>query len=99
MPLPLAPIVGLAVRYGAVAAIGALAVRAATQKQEHKNASFESSFDQIHDGVHVFRTEEKGETQFHAHHGHVRSIYLGRHGVEFDSRVLGRLRVRKVTKD
>ncbi len=99
MPLPIAPIVGLAVRYGAVAAVSALAVRAATQKQEHKNASFESSFDQIHDGMHVFRTEEKGETQFHAHHGHLRAIWLGNHGVEIDTRVLGRLRVRKVTRN
>ncbi len=99
MALPLAPILSLAVRYGAVAAVSAVVVRAATQKREHKNAAFEASFDQIDEGLQVYRTESQGETQFHAHHGHYRSIWLGRHGVEFDTRVLGRLRVRKVRKD
>ncbi len=99
MPLPIAPVVGLAVRYGAVAAIGALVVRASTNKHDQKNAAFEASFDQIDEGLNVFRTEQSGETQYHAHHGHRRSVWLGRHGIEIDSRVLGRFRVRKVTKD
>ncbi len=98
MPLPLGPALGIAIKYGAVAAVGALAMRASTQKQEHKNAAFEASFDQIDEGLKLYRTESKGETQFHAHHGRARHIWLGKHGLELDSRLLGRLRLRKLRR-
>lgn len=99
MPLPLGPVVGLAVRYGAVAAIGAMVAHKATRKEDQKNAAFEASFDQINDGFNMFRTSDKGETQYHAHHGDWRQVWLGNHGVEIDTRVLGRLRVRKIRRD
>ncbi len=98
MQLALASILGMAVRYGVVASIGALAMQKAKTKHDQKNVAFEASFDQIDDGLQLYRTTDEQETQFHAHHGHRRNYWLGRHGFEFDTRLLGRLRIRKLKR-
>lgn len=99
MPLPLAPIAGIALRYGAVALIGAVVARNHIKKRAEKDAVREASLDGVPDGFDVTRVEGEEDVQIEGSHGHWQRIWLGRRGVEIDSRILGRLRFRKLDRD
>ncbi len=98
MPLPLAPIAGVALRYGAVALIGAMVAKRSMKTRDHKDAVREQSFNHIKDGLDLERVESEDEVQLEGTHGHWQRIWLGQRGIEFDSRILARLRIRKLTE-
>lgn len=99
MPLPIAPVAAMALRYGVVALAGAVIARKGFKPRDGKDALREASFENCKDGVEFTRTDNENERQFEASHGHWRRIWLGDHGLEIDSRVLGRLRLRRVFKE
>ena len=99
MPLPLAPIVGISLRYGAVALIGAAIAKRNMKSRAHKDLQRERSFENIKEGVCFERIESADEVQLEGTHGHWQRIWLGKRGIEFDSRILARLRIRKLTEE
>jgi hypothetical protein len=90
MPLPLAPIAGFAIRYGAVA----LATYAATRAIAHLPRS-QSSEDRVNEGLELRRDCE----QVNASGRWRRTIRLSKTGpgVEIDATALTRIQLRKVT--
>lgn len=92
MPLPLAPVAGFAIRYGAVA----LATYAITRKVSHgrRDQRVEDAMDDLDEGLSVRR--EAGQTNTTARF--CRVIRLGNNGpgVEIDISALGRLTIRKI---
>ncbi|ARE40799.1 hypothetical protein RGUI_2658 [Rhodovulum sp. P5] len=94
VPLPIAPIAGVALRYGAVA----LAAFAITQIREsglaRRDQRAEDAMDDLGEGVCFRRDGEQvnGTARF------ARTIRMGRNGpgVEIDASALGRLRFRRV---
>jgi len=91
MPLPLAPVAGLALRYGTVA----LAAYAVSRKVHtgRRDQRAEDALDDLDEGVSLRR--ESGQTSSTARFQ--RTIRLGAEGpgVEIDISALGRLRIRK----
>lgn len=91
MPIPLAPVAGLALRYGAVA----LAAYAATRVVElgRHSQPVEDEFDTMPEGVSLRRDagQMNGAGRIR------RTVRVGRHGpgVEIDASLLGRIRVRR----
>lgn len=95
MPLPLAPIAGVALRYGALA----LTAYAITQIRENRTPArrdqrTEDAMDDCGEGIHLRRDPE----QMNATARLRRTIRIGTHGpgVEIDATALGRLRLRRV---
>lgn len=94
MALPLAPIAGFALRYGAVAAATYVAARS-VQTSQTDQAS-EDAMDKVFDGVSAHRC--KDATQANGSARYRRVIRLGRNGpgIEVDATVLGRIKFKRV---
>ena len=93
MPLPLAPIAGLAIRYGlvAVAAYGVhRALRAGRCDQRAEDA-----MDALDEGVAVHRPKDRSQTNAAARFRRVIRMGDG-FGIEIDAAAFGRFRIRKV---
>ncbi len=92
MPLPLAPIAGIALRYGVVA----VATYAVTRRIErgHFDQRSEDAMDDINEGISLRRKPE----QVNATVRYRRVVRLGTNGpgVEIDVTTLGRIRFRKI---
>ena len=95
MPLPVAPIAGLALRYGAVA-LATYAI-ARNLPQGRTDQRTEDAFDDLADGVAVHRPADRpGQTNAQVRFRRV--IRLGTTGpaVEIDGSAFGRVRFRKL---
>ncbi len=92
MPLPLAPIAGIALRYGTVA----LATYAVTRKvsRGRRDQHAEDALDKLEDGLSIRR--DAGQTNTTARFR--RKIRLGNNGpsIEIDITALGRIIIRKL---
>jgi len=95
MALPLAPIAGIAMRYGLVALTTYAVVRATPQMR--RNQMTEDTFDELHEGV----SARRDGSQANAAARFKRTIRLGRTGpgVEVDFAALGRLRITRRGQD
>ncbi len=97
MPLPIAPIAGVAlrlgVRYGAVA-LATYAISRAAQERGSRDQRAEDAMDDLGEGVHLRREADQvnGGGRF------VRTVRLGQSGpgVEIDASALTRIRFRRV---
>ena len=92
MPLPLAPIAGIALRYGAVAVAGyALTRRAGRGFFDQRG---EEAMDDVNEGI----TMRRSEDQVNGTARIKRRIRLGKTGpgIEIDITTLGRIRLRKI---
>jgi Ni/Co efflux regulator RcnB len=104
MPLPLAPLAGLALRAGLVAATAyaarrALAARAAAQKTVGRtDQRAEDALDDADEGIALHRPADRLETggQTNLSARLRRTIRWGDRGVEIDAALIGRFRLRKV---
>lgn len=92
MPLPLAPIAGFAIRYGAVA-LAAYGLRKALRKGRTDQRA-EDALDDMDEGVAMHRPADRGQTNAAARFRRV--IRWGDTAIEIDAAALGRFRVRKV---
>jgi len=94
MPLPLAPIAGIALRYGAVAVATYAMTRKISIQKGHFDQRGEDAMDDVNEGISVRREPEQvnGATRFR------RVVRVGADGpgVEIDITALGRVRFRKV---
>lgn len=92
MPLPLAPIASVAIRYGAVA----LATYAVTRKVAvgRRDQRAEDSLDDLEEGLSVHR--EAGQANTTARFRRVIRIGDDGPGVEIDITALGRIIIRKI---
>ena len=92
MPLPLAPIAGIALRYGVVA----IATYAVTRRIDrgHFDQRGEEAMDDVIEGLSIRREKE----QLNGAARYRRIIRLGKNGpgVEIDVTTLGRIRFKKV---
>jgi len=101
MPLPLAPLVPLALRLGAVAAAGfALrrAVRAATFPGRTDQRA-EDVLDDLGEGLALHRPADRADPETRQTNTAARwrrTIRWGKHGIEIDAALLGRFRIRKL---
>ncbi|MFZ1727672.1 MAG: hypothetical protein WBO29_12490 [Albidovulum sp.] len=96
MPLPLAPIAGIAIRYGAVA-LAAYALRRAiktTVNTGRTDQRAEDALDATDEGLALHRPADRGQTNAAARFRRV--IRWGQNGIEIDAVALGRFRVRKI---
>ncbi|MEZ5777127.1 MAG: hypothetical protein R3E44_02070 [Paracoccaceae bacterium] len=93
MPLPLAPIVGVAIRYGLVVA-AAYGVRRALRRGRIDQRA-EDAMDAMDEGVAVHRPKDRSQTNAAARFRRVIRLGGG-HGFEVDAAALARFRVRKV---
>ena len=96
MPLPLAPIAGIAIRYGSVALAAyalrrALAVKVNTGRTDQRA---EDALDETDEGISLHRPADRGQTNAAARCRRV--IRWGKTGVEIDVSAIGRFRVRKI---
>lgn len=92
MPLPLAPIAGFAIRYGAVA-LAAYGVRKALRKGRTDQRA-EDALDDTDEGVAVHRPQGRDQTNAAARFRRV--IRWGDTAIEIDAVALGRVRMRKI---
>lgn len=92
MALPLAPIAGVALRYGAVALAAYALTRAADPARRDQRA--EDAHDDTPDGV-GFRSEP-GQTNLTGRLRRVIRLGVAGPGVEVDASLLGRLRMKRV---
>lgn len=92
MALPIAPIAGIALRYGAVAVATYVVARKAGMARRDQRA--EDAMDETEEGVHVNRDAE----QMNASARMKRVIRLGTSGpgVEIDATALSRIRIKRV---
>lgn len=94
MALPLAPIAGIAVRYGTVALLAYAASRRVHRSQTRQET--EDALDRVPEGLGVNRPRDRkqvnAEGRFH------RTIRFGDNGpgIEIDATALGRVKIRKV---
>jgi hypothetical protein len=92
MALPLAPIAGFAIRYGAVALTAYALARAA--ERGHRDQRAEDAMDDLPEGLRVRRDAEQvsGAGRF------VRTVRVGHAGpgVEIDASAITRIRFRRV---
>lgn len=96
MPLPLAPIAGVALRYGiryGALAIAAYGVKRALRKGRTDQRA-EDAMDQVDEGLAVHRPADRGQTNAAARFRRV--IRWGKSGIEIDAAALARIRIRKV---
>lgn len=92
MPLPLAPIAGIAIRYGAIALVAYGVKRALRPGRTDQRA--EDALDAMDEGLAVHRPADRGQTNAAARFRRV--LRFGGTGIEIDAAALGRFRVRKV---
>ena len=92
MPLPLAPIAGVAIRYGAVALV-AYGVKRAIRKGRTDQRS-EDALDEMDEGIALHRPADRGQTNAAARFKRV--FRFGETAIEIDAAALGRFRIRKV---
>jgi hypothetical protein len=92
MPLPLAPIAGFALRYGAVA----LATYAVSRKitRAHFDQRGEEAMDDVNEGLSVRRDADQYNGT--AHYRRIVRLGTDGPGVEIDVTALGRIRFRKI---
>jgi hypothetical protein len=96
MPLPLAPIAGIAIRFGSVALAAyavrrALAVKINTGRTDQRA---EDALDETDEGIALHRPADRGQTNAAARCRRV--IRWGDHGIEIDASALARVRIRKI---
>ncbi|EEW26511.1 hypothetical protein [Rhodobacter ferrooxidans] len=101
MPLPLAPLVPLALRLGAVATAGWALRRAvkATRFSGRTDQRAEDALDDLGEGLALHRPADRGDegdSQTNAGVRLRRTIRWGKRGVEIDAGVLARLRIKKL---
>ncbi len=96
MALPIVPLAGAALKYGAVALAGIVVLRQAAQAGRTDQRA-EDALDDLHDGLTAHRPRDRGP-QLNATARLRRVIRLGRTGpgIEIDAAALGRLRLRRV---
>jgi hypothetical protein len=92
MPLPLAPLAGVAIRYGAVALVAYGVKRALRPGRIDQRA--EDALDDVDEGLAVHRPPDRGQTSTSARFRRV--FRFGETAIEIDVAALGRLRIRKV---
>ncbi|KAB2887015.1 MAG: hypothetical protein F9K34_00265 [Albidovulum sp.] len=92
MPLPLAPLAGVAIRYGAVALVAYGVKRALRPGRIDQRA--EDALDDVDEGLAVHRPPDRGQTSTAARFRRV--FRFGETAIEIDVAALGRLRIRKV---
>lgn len=92
MALPLAPIAGLALRYGAVALTAYAIARAAERAPRDQRA--EDAMDDMPEGIHIRRETDRVSGAGRI----VRTFRVGPGGlgIEVDATALGRIRFRRV---
>ncbi|HDR29565.1 hypothetical protein [Rhodovulum sp.] len=92
MPLPIAPIAGVALRYGALALAAYAITRYSTPLRRDQRS--EDAMDELHEGVHFRRDSE----QVNGGARMKRTIRVGPAGpgIEIDASALGRIRFRRV---
>lgn len=101
MPLPLAPLVPIVLRLGAVAAAG-LALRRALRAATHPGSTdqrAEDALDDLGEGIALHRPADRaseGASQTNTAAHWRRTIRWGAHGLEIDAALLGRLRIRRL---
>jgi hypothetical protein len=101
MPLPLAPLVPIVLRLGAVAAAGfalrrAVAARVATGRTDQRA---EDALDDLDDGMALHRPADRaadGDSQTNTAARMRRTIRWGKRAVEIDAALLARFRIRRV---
>lgn len=95
MPLPLAPIAGLALRAGLVAATAYAARRAlAARRVGRTDQRAEDALDDADEGIALHQPADRAQTSLSARLR--RTIRWGGRGVEIDAALIGRFRVRKI---
>lgn len=92
MALPLAPIAGLALRYGAVAVATYALTRTVGRGRRDQRA--EDAFDEVHDGVTLRR--DGGQTNATGRFRRVIRIGATGPGIEIDATAMGRVRFRNI---
>ena len=92
MPLPLAPIAGFALRYGAIAVATYAATR--TIDRGFRDQRAEDALDELDEGVTLRR--DQGQTNATGRFRRVVRLGADGPGVEIDITALGRLRMRRV---
>jgi len=92
MPLPLAPIAGIAIKYGSVA----LATYAITRRVSHarRDQRAEDALDDLQEGFSIRR--EKGQTSSTARFNRTIRIGANGPGVEIDISAFGRFKIRRL---
>ena len=101
MPLPLAPLVPIALRLGAVAAAGFALRRAMATKimAGRTDQRAEDALDDVQDGLAMHRPADRatdGGSQTNTAARLRRTIRWGKRGVEIDAALLARFRIRRV---
>ena len=96
MALPLAPIAGVALRYGAVALVAYVATRRGRVPRGRTDQRAEDAMDELPEGVTAHHAADRDQYNGTAHFR--RTVRVGPHGpgVEIDISALGRLRLRRV---
>ncbi len=96
MALPLAPIAGVALRYGAVALVAYVATRRGLIPRGRTDQRAEDAMDELPEGVTAHRADDRD--QFNGAARFRRTVRVGTQGpgVEIDLSALGRLRLRRV---
>lgn len=92
MPLPLAPLAGVAIRYGAVALVAYGIRRALRPGRTDQRA--EDAMDWMDEGLAFHRPDDRDQTNAAARFRRI--IRFCDAGVEIDAAALGRIRFRKV---
>ncbi|SIO48629.1 hypothetical protein SAMN05444722_2565 [Rhodovulum sp. ES.010] len=97
MPLPLAPIASVALRYGlryGAVAVAAYALSHRSRTPLRRDQRAEDAMDEMHEGLHFRREDE----QVNSGARFKRTLRFGHDGpgVEIDASALGRVRLRRV---
>lgn len=96
MPLPLAPIAGIAFRYGSVA-LAAYAIRRALKANMNTGRTdqrAEDAMDEMDEGLAMHRPRDRSQTNAAARYRRV--IRWGGKAIEIDASALARFRIRKL---
>lgn len=101
MPLPLAPLLPIALRLGAVAAAGWAAKRALNQHLQvgRTDQRAEDALDDLGEGVALHRPADRADaddSQTNASARFRRTIRWGDKGIEIDASLMARFRLRKL---
>ena len=99
MPLPLAPLLPIALRLGAMAAAGLTLRRivAARTKRGRTDQRAEDAMDDLGEGIALHRPADRADnTQTNTAARFRRTLRWGSRGVEIDAALLARLRIRRL---
>lgn len=94
MPLPLAPIAGVAARYGAVALVAYVATRRINRSQTLQPT--EDALDRVGEGIAANRPQDRQQVNASARWRRIVRLGSTGSGFEIDATVLGRVKFRKV---